>query len=112
NKEITAGELLSFYALIGYLTGPISSLVNANKTIQSALIASDRLFEIMDLEREETLEKFDLKSSQIGDVRLEHISFSYGTRRDVFEDFSCTFEKGKITALIGESGSGKSTISN
>ncbi|MVZ62596.1 peptidase domain-containing ABC transporter [Sphingobacterium humi] len=112
NKEITAGELLSFYALIGYLTGPISSLVNANKTIQSALIASDRLFEIMDLEREETLEKFDLKPSQIGDVRLEHISFSYGTRRDVFEDFSCTFEKGKITALIGESGSGKSTISN
>lgn len=51
-NELTAGELFSFYALIGYFTGPAGRLIGANKTIQDALIAADRLFEIMDLERE------------------------------------------------------------
>ena len=51
DQTITPGELMSFYALIGYFTGPVASLVGANKTIQNARIAADRLFEIMDLER-------------------------------------------------------------
>ncbi|MGV0832468.1 peptidase domain-containing ABC transporter [Empedobacter brevis] len=112
NNEITAGELLSFYTLIGFLTGPMSSVVNSNKIIQSALIASDRLFEIMDLEREEATEKFDITVDRIGNIKIDNISFSYGTRKEIFENFSCSFEKGKITAIVGESGSGKSTISN
>ena len=52
-REITPGELLSFYAIIGYFMNPVASLIGANKQIQNALIAADRLFEIMDLEREE-----------------------------------------------------------
>lgn len=111
-KEITPGELLSFYTLIGFLTAPIASIINTNKIIQSALIASDRLFEIMDLEREEVNEKFDLDKSNIGDIKFENISFSYGTRKDVFKNFSCLIKFGKTTAIVGESGSGKSTISN
>lgn len=50
--EITTGELFSFYVLIGYFTSPVASLIGMNKTIQNALIAADRLFEIMNLERE------------------------------------------------------------
>ncbi|HNZ85525.1 MAG TPA: ABC transporter transmembrane domain-containing protein, partial [Paludibacteraceae bacterium] len=57
DNEITLGELLSFYAIIGYFTGPVASLITANKSIQNALIAADRLFEIMDLEREITENK-------------------------------------------------------
>lgn len=53
DRTITPGELLSFYALIGYFTGPVSQLIGMNKIVQNALIAADRLFEIMDLEREE-----------------------------------------------------------
>lgn len=53
NNEITAGTLFSFYAIIGYFTSPVASLINVNKTVQNALIAADRLFEIMDLERED-----------------------------------------------------------
>jgi ATP-binding cassette subfamily B protein len=52
-RTITPGELLSFYALIGYFTGPVTQLIGMNKTLQNALIAADRLFEIMDLERED-----------------------------------------------------------
>jgi ABC-type bacteriocin/lantibiotic exporter with double-glycine peptidase domain len=55
--SITPGELLSFYAIIGYFTGPVSELVGMNRTIQDAMIAADRLFEIMDLEKEEEGQK-------------------------------------------------------
>ncbi|MCI0922098.1 peptidase domain-containing ABC transporter [Sphingobacterium rhinopitheci] len=110
DRTITPGELLSFYALIGYLTGPISQLIGMNKTLQNALIAADRLFEIMDLEREENKEKTDIISDQIGDITFENIHFSYGSRVKVFANFSCRFEKGKMTAIVGESGSGKTTL--
>lgn len=109
-REITPGELLSFYAIIGYFTGPIASLVDANKQIQSAMIAADRLFEIMDLEREETENKFKLTADKIGDISFKNVSFRYGTRVEVFKSFNLEIKKGNITAIIGESGSGKSTL--
>ena len=66
DNSITPGELLSFYAIIGYFTGPVSSLIGMNKTIQDALIAADRLFELMDLEREDEEHKIDLLLEKIG----------------------------------------------
>jgi len=110
DREITPGELLSFYAIIGYFTGPIASLITANKTIQNALIAADRLFEIMDLEREETENKFKLTKDKIGDIRFKNVKFRYGTRVEVFDNFNLIIRKGEITAIVGESGSGKSTL--
>ncbi len=110
DQEITPGELMSFYAIIGYFTGPISSLIGANKSIQNALIAADRLFEIMDLEREESENKFKLTTDKIGDISFKNVKFRYGTRVEVFENFNLTISKGEITAIVGESGSGKSTL--
>ena len=109
-NEITPGELLSFYSLIGYFTGPAQSLIGSNKTIQDALIAADRLFEIMDLEREETENKVILKPEMTGDISFSEVSFRYGTRVQVFDNLSLLMKKGEITALVGESGSGKSTM--
>ncbi|WP_343328491.1 peptidase domain-containing ABC transporter [Polaribacter staleyi] len=108
--EITPGELMSFYAIIGYFTNPIANLVGANKQIQNALIAADRLFEIMDLEREETENKFKLTADKIGDISFKNISFRYGTRVEVYKNFNLHIKKGTITAIVGESGSGKSTL--
>jgi ATP-binding cassette subfamily B protein len=111
NRELSPGELLSFYALVGYFTGPASSLIGANKNIQDALIAADRLFEIIDLETESSDEtKIDLTSELIGDIVIKNLHFRYGTRITVFEDLSLQFEKGKTAAVVGESGSGKSTL--
>lgn len=112
DQSITPGELLSFYAILGYFTSPAAQLVGMNKTIQNALIASDRLFEIMDLEREADDDKIELRKDLIGDIRFENIKFSYGTRVDVFENFSLDIPKGKLTAIIGESGSGKTTLAS
>jgi ATP-binding cassette subfamily B protein len=110
DREITPGELMSFYAIIGYFTSPIASLVGTNKQIQNALIAADRLFEIMDLEREKTDNKFELTAKKIGDISFKNVCFRYGTRVVVFNDFNLTIKKGAITAIVGESGSGKSTM--
>ena len=109
-QEITPGELMSFYALIGYFTGPVSSLIGMNKLYQNATIAADRLFEIIDLEQEADDDMLDADAIELGDIIIQNISFSYGTRVDVFEKFSVTFKQGEITAIVGESGSGKTTI--
>ena len=103
---------MSFYALIGYFTGPVSGLIGANKSIQNALIAADRLFEIMDLERESMEQKIELRPDNMGDVSFENINFAYGTRKEVLRDFSLCIPRGKITAVIGESGSGKTTLAS
>lgn len=109
-NDLTPGELLSFYALIGYFTGPAASLIGANRSIQEALIAADRLFEIMDLDRESNENKVQLKPSMVGDIRFQHVTFRYGTRAPVFDDLTLTMPTGKVTAVVGESGSGKSTL--
>ncbi|KPM33327.1 ABC-type bacteriocin transporter [Croceitalea dokdonensis DOKDO 023] len=110
DKEITPGELLSFYAIVGYFTGPLMGLVSANKEIQNAMIAPDRLFEILDLEREEEDNKVAITPAKLGDIVFDKVCFSYGTRVEVFKDFNLTIKKGEITAFVGESGSGKSTL--
>lgn len=112
DNEITAGTLFSFYAIIGYFTTPVSSLINVNKTVQNALIAADRLFEIMDLEREDEENKIEFTQTLNADIRFESINFSYGTRTKVFENFNLEIPKGKVTAIIGESGSGKTTLAS
>ncbi|AGA78043.1 peptidase domain-containing ABC transporter [Echinicola vietnamensis] len=109
-NEITPGELLSFYALIGYLTGPLVGIIGMNKTMQNAVIAADRLFEIMDLEVEEKKEKFEIKREDIGDIAFQQVVFRYGSRAKVFDGLNLTFPKGKVTGVVGESGSGKSTL--
>ena len=107
---ITTGELFSFYALIGYFTSPVASLIGMNKTIQNALIAADRLFEIMDLEREETTHKMPITIDQLGDIRFENVSFRYGSRTQVFRNFNALIRQNETTAIVGESGSGKTTL--
>ncbi len=110
DNQITPGELLSFYALIAYFTGPVSSLIGMNKIIQNAVIAADRLFEIMDLEREKDENKVKLTSDLIGDIHFKNVHFRYGSRVTVFRNLNLDLPQGSVTAIVGESGSGKSTL--
>jgi ATP-binding cassette subfamily B protein len=109
-KELTPGELFSFYAIIGYFTGPISGLISSNKTIQNALIAADRLFEVLDLETEISENCYSLDTTTIEHIRFNEVTFSYNNRGLVFSNLNLMFKKGEITAIVGESGSGKSTL--
>ena len=108
--EMTVGSLLSFYTIIGYFMGPVSRLIGANVQIQSAWIAADRLFEIMDLEREREQHNIELTKENVGDIVFKNVSFRYGTRVDVFKKFNLRIKKDELTAIVGESGSGKSTL--
>lgn len=111
DKAITPGTLMLFYSLVGYVLSPISSLINSNQTIQDALIAADRLFQIMDLEvEEESILSFDLEPDMIQDIVFDDVYFRYGSRKQVFEKLNLRIEAGKTTAIVGESGSGKTTL--
>lgn len=111
-KELTPGELFSFYAIIGYFTGPVSGLITSNKTIQNALIAADRLFEVIDLDTEISENCYTFKASSIEQISFKNVSFSYNNRGHVFSNLNMCFSKGEVTAIVGESGSGKSTLIN
>jgi len=111
NRELTPGTLMLFYSLIGYILGPVGKLISSNQTIQDAMIAADRLFQIMDLEREEEeTKKISLERDMIGDIRFENVAFRYGSRKQVFESLNLVIAKGQTTAIVGESGSGKTTL--
>lgn len=112
DKQITPGELLSFYTLISYFTDPISSLIGMNKTMQDAIIASDRLFEIMDLETEQDDNQIELTAEKVGNISFKNVSFRYGTRKSIFKDLNLNISHGQFTAIVGESGSGKSTLTS
>jgi len=109
-RELTAGELLSFYTLIGYFTGSANSLIGFNKTLQDALIAAERLFEILDLEHEKDEGKIQLSPDLLGDISFRNVSFRYGSRKMVFENLHLVFPYQKISVVLGQSGSGKSTL--
>lgn len=108
--EITSGELLTFYSVIGYFTIPITSIMSFNRILQDALIAADRLFEIFDLKTEDLSNKIELKSGMTGDIKFDKVKFRYGTRVKVFDSLNLIIKKGEITAITGESGSGKTTL--
>lgn len=109
-SDITTGQLLSFYAIAAYFTGPVVSIIGFNRTLQDARIAADRLFEIFDLETDELPGRMELKREMTGDICFDRVSFRYGSRAMVLNSISITLKKGEITAITGESGSGKSTL--
>lgn len=82
-----------------------------NKTYQNAKIAADRLFEILEQEKEEYNEN-EIAADEMGDICFKDVSFRYGSRQTVYEEANFSIKKGKITAITGNSGSGKSTIAS
>jgi ABC-type bacteriocin/lantibiotic exporters, contain an N-terminal double-glycine peptidase domain len=111
-SQLSAGALMSFYTLTAYFSGPITQLIGMNVAFRNARIAAERLFEIMDLEREDAQEGHPVSASDLGDIRFENISFKYPGRGWLFQNFSLTLPQGQITAIAGESGSGKTTLAS
>ncbi len=112
DSSLTIGELVSFYSITSFFTSPLITLVESNSSVTEAQIAARRLFEIIDLETEEDLKTFSIKSVNHNSrfLKVNNLSFSYPGRGKLIENLSFTIEKGKIIAIVGESGRGKSTI--
>ncbi len=112
-RELTTGELMSFYALFGYLLNPLAGLITMNRSIQDALIAADRLFQILDLEQEsEHRESVSVKNTDIKQIRIENLVFRYGSGVNIIENLNLEIMQGTFVGIVGESGSGKSTLLN
>lgn len=107
---LTLGQLMSCYTLATCLTGPLTALVGLNTSIQDALIATDRLFEIMDLELEKNPGTAEFAPAADRILRLDHVTFRHAGRRATLTDVTLAFPAGRITALAGETGCGKSTL--
>jgi ATP-binding cassette, subfamily C, bacteriocin exporter len=110
NSQLTAGELMSCNALAGYITGPVVALIGLNASIRGATTATDRLYEIMDLEREKDEGDSDLELKGTFALELDRVNFRYPGRAVTLRDVTLTFSSGTITALVGPSGCGKTTI--
>jgi ATP-binding cassette subfamily B protein len=110
DTQLTPGQLMSCYTLAGYLTGPLTALIGLNTSIQEALIATDRLFEIIDLELEKNTGTIEFNPAHARDLRFDGVSFRHAGRLATLTDISLTLPAGRITVLAGESGCGKSTL--
>lgn len=110
--ELSIGELFVFNALMGYFVDPVKNLINLQPMIQTALVASDRLGEILDLEIErDQNEAKKLKPTKLrGEIAFEGVDFRYGTRELVLSNLSFVISSHQRIAIVGESGSGKSTL--
>lgn len=110
--ELTLGQLMVFNSLLAYFVDPVSNLINLQPTMQTAIVAADRLGEILELE----LEQSNIESkkmappSLLGDIRVDNLEFRYGTRALTLKGVSLNIQKGQRVAFVGESGSGKTTL--
>ncbi len=113
NGEMTIGALITFNSLLAYFLDPVKNLINLQPQMQTAVVAADRLGEILDLEAEKTEKEYRkmTPSSLSGDIEIKGLNFRYGTRKLVLEDIELKIEKGQKVAFVGESGSGKTTLS-
>ena len=113
NGEMTLGGYMAFSTLSGYFTSPLSNLIGLQMQIQEASISMKRLTEIMDYPAEyetaEGTEQSELEKVD-GDIEFKDVTFRYGNRAPALDHVSFTIPAGKKVALVGSSGSGKSTI--
>ena len=113
NGEMTMGALITFQSLLAYFLDPVRNLIDLQPQMQTAVVAADRLGDILDLEAEKDENEYKKMSqgSLCGDIEFKHVNFRYGTRKPVLEDITIKIQMGQKVAFVGESGSGKTTLS-
>ena len=111
--DITLGMMMSISYIIGQLSGPIGQLIGFSQSLQDAKISLERLNEINN--KEEEMISLDDKINTLPEdrtIKLENVCFSYdGSERNyVLEDLNLAIPQDKVTAIVGASGSGKTTV--
>lgn len=111
--SMSLGQLISFVTLSGYFLGPLARLLTLQQSLQEAVIASDRLSEILDMDEETAGEEARglVKPEAIkGRITVKDLSFSYGTRGAAISNINLKINPGEKVAFVGTSGSGKTTM--
>lgn len=110
--DMTMGQLITFNALLGYFLTPIQNLINLQPTMQTAVVAADRLSEVLELSAEQGEDEHSkLKDISLRQpISIRNLDFRYGTRELVLHSIDLHIRQGEKIALVGESGSGKTTL--
>ncbi len=110
-NTMTYGEFVSFTLSLGFMIAPIVQMSNIGSQLTEAFAGLDRTQELMKLPEENDPKTRTVRLNKIeGNVSFNNISFSYDDKTEVLHDISFEAHKGSVTALVGSSGSGKSTI--
>ncbi len=109
--EISIGEFLSFTFLLGLMVAPIIQMSNIGSQLTEALAGLDRTEELMNMQEESNAEQRYLQLDKItGNIVFNNISFAYEEDKEVLHNINFKAKSGEVIALVGSSGSGKSTI--
>lgn len=107
--DLTLGTLMTFTSMAGMFMDPIGRLVGLQLQIQESQIAMKRLSEIFDVEKEQPEKRTEVIDIS-GDIKIENLTFRYGSRAPALKNISLNIKQGEKVAIVGESGSGKTTI--
>ena len=113
NDSMTYGEFVSFTLFLGFMIAPIVQMSNIGSQLTEAFAGLDRTQELMGLNEENDPATRKVVLNKIeGNISFKNISFSYDDKTSVLHDVSFEAPMGSVTALVGSSGSGKSTIAS
>ena len=111
NNSMTYGEFVSFTLFLGFMIAPIVQMSNIGSQLTEAFAGLDRTQELMGIDEENNLKIRTISLDKIkGNITFNNISFSYDDTTEVLRNISFKAPQGSVTALVGSSGSGKSTI--
>ncbi|MCK0124600.1 ABC transporter ATP-binding protein/permease [Gelidibacter sp. F2691] len=109
--EMTTGDFLFFTLILGFMIAPIVQMSNIGSQLTEALAGLDRTEELMNITAEEDNQDRTIALDQLkGDIEFTDVSFSYEEGKQILHNINFKAPAGSVTALVGSSGSGKSTI--
>ena len=110
-QDVTIGELIAFILFIHMMFRPIRQLADRFNILQMGIVGSERVFRVLDTD-EKIDTKGSLETSIEGDILFDNVDFAYKNNEWVLKGFSFSVKAGKMLALVGSTGSGKTTIIN
>ena len=108
---MSAGDFLAFFTAMGMLVKPAKTLININKPLQQALVAAISVFSLIDEKSEQNLGNKLLNRIE-GDINFDNVSFSYDGEKSSLKNINLNITCGETIALVGSTGSGKTTLVN
>jgi subfamily B ATP-binding cassette protein MsbA len=108
---MSAGDFLAYFTAMGMLVKPAKTLININKPLQQAIVAGNSVFSLIDESPESNPSKNPIHSIS-GEICFDNVSFSYSNEKPSLANINLTIKKGETIALVGSTGSGKTTMVN
>ena len=109
--KIKVGDILSFTQYVRTFTSQIAQLAQVMNNVQSAIAASERVFEFLSLEEEKEVEGVALSTDGLeGDIEFRNVCFGYNKNKTIINNFSAKVKDGQKIAIVGPTGAGKTTI--